>query len=144
MPNEDILGRVMTSPVKTINASDTVGTAAEIMVKNEIGAVIVLEGNNPVGIITERDIVKQVVRANDALKKPAKQQLSKPIVTARSNTTIQEAFETMLKNKIRRLPVVDDGKLIGIVTEKDLMRWVLRVSYEPNIPPHIKAVLDSR
>jgi len=49
----------------------------------------------------------------------------------------------MLKNKIRRLPVVDDGKLVGIVTEKDLMRWVLRVSYEPNIPPHIKAVLDS-
>ena len=143
MPNEDVLSRVMSSPVKTIDASDTVGTAAEIMVKNEIGAVIVLEGKNPVGIITERDIVKQVVRANDALEKPVKQQFSKPLVTGRSNTTIQEAFETMLKNRIRRLPVIDNGKLIGIVTEKDLMRWVLRVSYEPNIPPHIKAVLDT-
>jgi len=134
----------MTSPVKTINAGENVGTAAEIMVKNGIGAVIVVDDKAPVGIITERDIVKQVVKANDALKKPLKQQLSKPLVTGTSNTTIQEAFETMLKNKIRRLPVVDKDKLVGIVTDKDLMRWVLRVSYEPNIPPHIKAVLESR
>jgi len=49
----------------------------------------------------------------------------------------------MLKNEVRRLPVLDDGKLVGIVTEKDLMRWVLRVSYEPNIPPHIKSILES-
>ena len=144
MSNEDVLGRVMTSPVKTINARETVGTAAEIMVNNGIGAVIVVDGKTPVGIITERDIVKQVVRASDALKKPVKQQLSKPLVTGTSNTTIQEGFETMLKNRIRRLPVVDKDKLVGIVTDKDLMRWVLRVSYEPNIPPHIKAVLESR
>jgi len=144
MPNEDVLGKVITGPVKTINASDTFGVAAETMVKNEIGAVVVVEGKNPIGIITERDIVRQIVRANDALKKLVKQQLSKPLVTGSPSTTIQEAFETMLKNKIRRMPVVDQGKLVGIVTEKDLMRWVLRVSYEPNIPPHIKAVLDSR
>jgi CBS domain-containing protein len=57
--------------------------------------------------------------------------------------SVQQAFEMMLKNEVKRLPVLDDGKLVGIVTEKDLMRWVLRVSYEPNIPPHIKAILES-
>lgn len=144
MSHEDILSRVMSAPVKTINAIDTIGTAANVMVKNEIGAVVVVDGAKLAGILTERDIVKQFVTGSDALKKTAKQLLSKPLITGKPNTTIQEAFETMLKNKIRRLPVVDGEKLVGIVTEKDLMRWVLRVSYEPNIPPHIKAVLDNR
>jgi CBS domain-containing protein len=132
----------MSSPVKTINASDTLGSAAEAMVMNEIGAVVVIERTNLIGIITERDIVKQVVRASDALKKSVKQLLFKSLVTVGPSTTIQEAFATMLKNKIRRLPVVDGSKLVGIVTEKDLMRWVLRVCYEPNMPPHIKAILE--
>ncbi|HKM75760.1 MAG TPA: CBS domain-containing protein [Candidatus Bathyarchaeia archaeon] len=142
MSNEDTLARIMTSPVKTINANDTLGSAAEAMVMNEIGAVVVIEGTNLIGIVTERDIVKQVVGTSDVLKKPVKQLLVKSLITAEPGTTIQEAFATMLKNKIRRLPVVDDSKLVGMVTEKDLMRWVLRVCYEPNIPPHIKAVLD--
>jgi CBS domain-containing protein len=69
--------------------------------------------------------------------------MSKLRVTAAPKTSIQEAFELMLENKVRRLPVVDNEKLLGIVTDKDLMRWVLRVSYEPNVPPHIKAILES-
>jgi CBS domain-containing protein len=142
MSNEDTVARIMSSPVKTINASDTLGSAAEAMVMNEIGAVVVIEGTNLLGIVTERDIVKQVVRASDVLKKSVKQLLFKSLVTVGPNTTIQEAFATMLKNKIRRLPVVDGSKLVGIVTEKDLMRWVLRVCYEPNLPPHIKAILE--
>jgi CBS domain-containing protein len=142
MPNEDTVERIMTSPVKTINASDTLGSAAEAMVMNEIGAVVVIEGTNLIGIVTERDIVKQVVGPNGALKKPVKQLLLKSLITVEPTTTIQEAFEIMLKNKIRRLPIVDKSKLVGIVTEKDLMRWVLRVCYEPNVPPHIKAVLE--
>ncbi len=144
MADEDILSRVMSKPVKTVKARDTIAAAAKAMVKHEIGAVVVVEGKNLVGIVTERDIVKQMVKARDALKKPLKQLVSKSLITAKPNTSIQEAFETMLKNKIRRLPVVDGPNLVGIVTENDLMRWVLRVSYEPNIPPHIKAVLDAR
>ncbi|MGO9644146.1 MAG: cyclic nucleotide-binding/CBS domain-containing protein [Candidatus Bathyarchaeia archaeon] len=142
MSDEDTVAHIMTSPVKTINASDRLGSAAEVMVMNEIGAVVVIEGTNLIGIVTERDIVKQVVGASDVLKKPVKQVLVKSLITVEPGTTIQEAFATMLKNKIRRLPVVDGSKLVGIVTDKDLMRWALRVCYEPNIPPHIKAVLE--
>src|SRR5208282_5251158 len=100
MSNEDTVAGVMTSPVKTINASDTLGTAAEAMVINEIGAVVVIEGMNLIGIVTERDIVKQVVGASDVLKKPVKQLLFKSLVTVEPTTMIQDAFETMLKNKI--------------------------------------------
>jgi len=144
VPREDTLAQVMSSPVTTMKASDTLAVAAKKMVKQNIGSVVVLEGKEPVGIITERDITRQVVKGNSVLKKSAKKTMSKLRVTASPQMSVQQAFELMLKNEVRRLPVLDDGKLVGIVTEKDLMRWVLRVSYEPNIPPHIKAILESR
>jgi len=143
VPREDTLAQVMSSPVTTMKASDPLAVAAKKMVKQNIGSVVVLEGKEPVGIITERDITRQVVKGNSVLKKSAKKTMSKLRVTASPQMSVQQAFELMLKNEVRRLPVLDDGKLIGIVTEKDLMRWVLRVSYEPNIPPHIKAILES-
>jgi len=143
VPREDTLAQVMSSPVTTMKASDTLAVAAKKMVKQNIGSVVVLEGREPVGIITERDITRQVVKGNSVLKKSAKKTMSKLRVTASPQMSVQQAFELMLKNEVRRLPVLDDGKLVGIVTEKDLMRWVLRVSYEPNIPPHIKSILES-
>ena len=143
VPREDTLAQVMSSPVTTMKASDALAVAAKKMVKQNIGSVVVLEGREPVGIITERDITRQVVKGNSVLKKSAKKTMSKLRVIASPQMSVQQAFELMLKNEVRRLPVLDDGKLVGIVTEKDLMRWVLRVSYEPNIPPHIKAILES-
>jgi CBS domain-containing protein len=52
-----------------------------------------------------------------------------------------KAFETMVTKKIRRLPIERQGRLVGIVTERDLFRWALRVFYEPNIPKHIRKFL---
>jgi CBS domain-containing protein len=138
-----MLEHVMSVPVITINAIDTLRVAAECMVKNNIGAIVVVEGNNPVGIVTERDVTKLVITGDAALMNPVSQVMSHPLRASTKETTIQEAFEIMLEHRIRRLPIVENNELVGIVTEKDLMRWVLRVSYEPNIPKHIKAVLDS-
>jgi len=140
----DLLRLVMTSPVTTMDAKGTLGDAARSMVKNDIGSVIVVEGKKLVGIITERDITKQVITGESILKKAVKSVMTAPLVTATPDTPIQEAFELMLKKKIRRLPIIDNNNLIGMVTEKDLMRWVLKVSYEPNIPQHIKMILEAR
>jgi len=136
--NEDILGLIMSSPVVTVTIKDTIGSAADIMVKHEIGSIVVLDDDIPIGIVTERDIVKLLVKKKDALQKPLKTLLSKPLITATSRTSVQKALETMLRHKIRRLPIIDRKRLLGIVTEKDLMRWVVRVSYEPEIPQHIR------
>jgi len=143
-PREDTISNVMSAPVTTMKATDTVLLAARKMVRQGIGSVVVLEGKEPVGIVTERDVTRVVVKGSRALKTPAKKVMSKLRVTAAPETSVQNAFELMLQNKVRRLPVLENGKLVGIVTEKDLMRWVLRVSYEPNVPAHIKAILDSR
>jgi len=134
----------MSSPVVTVESKGNLGSAARIMVRHEIGSVVVVERKKPVGILTERDITKQIIKGGAVLKTPVKKLMTKALITAPPNMPIQEAFELMLMNKIRRLPVLEDDKLVGIVTEKNLMRWVLRVSYEPNIPKHIQMVLDAK
>jgi len=134
----------MSSPVTTIDSDSALDVAAQLMVQHDIGSVIVVEAKNPIGIVTERDITKQVIKGKDVLKKPIKQVMSKPLVTATPSMSIQDALELMLKNKVRRLPILEGKDMRGIVTTRDLMRWVLRVSYEPNIPRHIKAILEIR
>jgi CBS domain-containing protein len=141
---EDTLRHVMTSPVTTMESNGTVAAAANIMVKHDFGSIVVVEGKKPVGIITERDITKQVIKGERVLKETVKNVMTKKLVTAPPNMPIQEAFELMLKNKIRRLPIIENNNIVGIVTVKDLMRWVLRVSYEPNIPKHIKMILEAQ
>jgi CBS domain-containing protein len=141
---EDKLKHIMTTPVVTMNPKATILSAARIMVQHGFGSVVVIDGKKPVGIITERDITKHVVKARTVLGKPVKNFMKKPLITASPDTGVQQAFELMLANKIRRLPILENDKLIGIVTEKDLMKWVLRVSYEPNIPDHIKMLLETQ
>lgn len=143
VPKEDTLAQVMSSPVTTMKVSEALSVAAKRMVKHNIGSVVVLDGPALAGIITERDITRRVIKTRNVLNKPVKNIMSKLRVTASPETSVQKAFELMLENQVRRLPVLENGKLVGIVTEKDLMRWVLRVSYEPNIPPHIKAILQT-
>jgi CBS domain-containing protein len=134
----------MSSPVITMESNANLASAAQTMVQHNIGSIVLTEGKKPVGIITERDITKQVIKGGGVLKEPVLKVMTKALVTAAPNMLIQEAFELMLINKIRRLPIVENNNIVGIVTEKDLMRWVLRVSYEPNIPKHIKMILDAR
>jgi len=141
---EDRVKTVMSSPVITMESKGNFGSAAKIMVKNEIGSVVVVERKKPVGMVTERDITKQVIKGTGVLKKPVKSLLTKALVTAPPDMPVQEALELMLMNKIRRLPVLENDNLVGIVTEKDLMRWVLRVSYEPKVPKHIQMVLNAK
>jgi CBS domain-containing protein len=140
---EDTLGHVMTSPVRTMESNGTVAAAAKIMVQYDIGSIVVVEGKKPVGIITERDITKQVIKGEGVLKETVKNAMTKALVTAPPSMPVQEAFELMLMNKVRRLPIIESNNIVGIVTAKDLMRWVLRVSYEPNIPKHIKMILET-
>lgn len=112
------------------------------MVKHEIGSILVTEKDKPMGIITERDIVKRLGSKGGAgLGEKTGKVASRPLVTAKPTTEIWEAFRMMLANKIRRLPVIKGGRLVGIVTERDLFKWVVRVAYEPNIPADVKKLV---
>jgi CBS domain-containing protein len=112
------------------------------MVKYDIGAVVVLDkSSRVVGIMTERDVVNKIASEGANLKAPVSKFASRPVITAGPETKVWDAFTQMLRRKIRRLPVVEKGKLVGIVTERDLFKWVVRVIYEPNIPNDLRTLI---
>ncbi|MGD0175421.1 MAG: CBS domain-containing protein [Candidatus Bathyarchaeia archaeon] len=127
---EDKIGQVMSKPVRTVKPDEKLSAAMAIMEKNNVGSVVVVEGENPIGIITERDVIRQILKGTQIIQEPVTQVMSKPLITGSPDMLVQDAVDLMLENKIRQLPVVEGNKLVGIVTDGDLMRSVLRVSYE--------------
>ena len=138
-----LLSDIMTTKVVTLDITELVEEALRLMIKFDVGSVVVTDKQRPVGIVTERDITRAALRGDSLLKIPVRSLMSRPLQTATSKLEVQDAFETMLKLGVRRLPVVDDEKLVGIVTEKDLTRWVLRLFYEPNPPDEIRALIEN-
>lgn len=124
------LKEVMRSNPTTIQIDEAVARAAIAMCRDEVGSCIVLRDNLPVGIVTEEDINCKVVARDlkpGAIK--VSEVMSTPLITIRSEKTVRDAAHMMIKNHVRRLPVVDEKNLvIGIVTVRD----ILTVSTEIN------------
>ena len=113
----------MSRPPVTARETDNVITVSRLMVKYNIGCVIITDkAGKPTGIITERDIVQRVA-AKNILPSEVKvvDTMSKPVVSISPGTLINEAAKLMNSSKIRRLAVIDSGKLVGILTMKDIL-----------------------
>ena len=128
MPGTNVLGlkgsveTVMRSPPVTVLFSDTVSSITEKMVSNNIGAVIVMSGGSPTGMVTERDIVRKVVRGRkDPSRTRAQEIMSTPLVSIEADKSVRDALRLMGDTEIRRLAVTRGGRLIGIVTERRLL-----------------------
>jgi CBS domain-containing protein len=139
--DRDTIAGIMTSQVFTLSPKNRTIDALDAMVQNDIGSVPIVENGTLVGIITERDIVKEITKSFDYLERKLSETNKHPVVTVTPSTPLWEAFALLLRKKIRRLPVVEDGKLVGIVTERDLFKWVVRVAYEPDIPADLKDLI---
>ncbi len=112
----------MSKPVKSINQNATVREAIKLMDEHNIGVLPVVEKDKPIGVITERDILRRVVAKDvDTDKKHAKDIMTKNPVTIEHDASILEATRLMSENNFRRLLVVEKGKLVGIVTAKDVI-----------------------
>ena len=114
---------VMSSPVVTLKDTDTVLAASKLMKKNEIGCVVIVDkAGKPVGLMTERDVVRRVAAMD---LQPSKIQvgksMTKPPATIDSTADVTEAAKKMREMKIRRLVVVQGGKLKGIITSNDIV-----------------------
>jgi len=127
---EDKIGQIMSKPVRTVKPDEKLSAAVAVMDKNSIGSVVVLDDETAIGIITEGDVVEQISKGAQVLHETVKQVMSKPLITGTPDMTVQDAVNLMLDKRIRQLPIVEGSKLVGIVTDRDLMRSVLRVSYE--------------
>ena len=114
---------VMVKNVITVEAEATVKEVAKLMNKHEIGCLVVMKKGEPVGIITERDMLKRVLlKSKDPRKTKVGKMMSKPLVVGEPQTNIRDAVRLMVEGKIKRLPIVEDGHLLGLVTFTDIVR----------------------
>jgi CBS domain-containing protein len=120
----------MTREVVAVSPDDPVERAVRSMIDHEIGAVVVLEGKAPVGILTERDLMRRMLDERDVLSVRVDAVMSSPVVTTGPDVEMVDAFDLMNARNVRRLPVVERDGLVGIVTERDLLRWVSAVAAE--------------
>jgi CBS domain-containing protein len=123
MKGEVIIKEAMKSNPIVVKPKITVLEAAKLMKEKKIGNVIVVENNQPIGILTESDIIKKVVAEGKTAKTVLVEEvMTTPVIVAEPYIPVEEAMKTMGKCNIRRLPVVENGKLIGIITHKDISR----------------------
>jgi len=113
---------LMTKSVITIDIHKTVLDAAKLMSEKTIGSLVVTDSEVPIGIVTERDFVRKAVAEKLPLDTEISKIMSKPLMTIDPDSSLREAARLMLKNKIRRLPVVKENKLIGIIAASDFAR----------------------
>jgi len=142
---------VMVVDVITVEAEATVREAVDLMNTHEIGCLIVLgEEETPVGIITERDLLKRVLaKRKDPVRIKVSEIMSKPLVTGTPHMDLEAAARLMFKKKIKKLPVVENGRLVGLVTLTDLVRFqpeiirMLKKLTSAELPPkRMKKVVD--
>jgi len=113
---------IMTGDVVTIDIKSDVQKLAKKMLDYNVGSIIITDKKQPVGIVTERDIVRKIVSRN---LKPddisMRELMTTPLITVNTEVDVTDTMHKMVKMEIRRLPVVDNGKLVGIVTDTDLI-----------------------
>ena len=111
---------VMTPNPRTVTPNDSIQNAARIMRDEDTGAVPVVENGKPVGIVTDRDIVIRAVAEGGQFNRPVREIVTSGVVSATPEMSTREAAELMGEHQVRRLPVVDNNRLVGIVSIGDL------------------------
>ena len=122
---------LMVKDVLTVEPSDTIGEAAEKMHAANVGAVVVMEDMvRIVGIVTERDLLRAVASRARAAEARVRQWMTPNPLTIDPNTTVEEAAKIMFDHNFRHLPVVKDGRALGIVSLRLLARWAFERSVQ--------------
>jgi CBS domain-containing protein len=111
---------VMTPNPRTVSPDDSIQNAARIMRDLDTGVVPVVENGRPVGLVTDRDIVVRAVAEDGQLNRPVSEIASRSVVSASPEMSTREAADLMSEHQVRRLPVVENERLVGIVSIGDL------------------------
>jgi len=116
---------IMQKNVITIELEKTAQYASTILKDNDISFLVVVEDSKPVGIVSERDIVRKIVAENkEASKIQLESIMSKKFKWVEPNSSIESAVQKMLNNNIRRLVVLEDENLVGVITQTDLTEFL--------------------
>jgi CBS domain-containing protein len=118
----ETVGELMTRDVLTVDPADSVGEAAEKMIDRGVGAVVVSDFGRIIGILTERDVLRAVAQRVSPADARTRQWMTPDVVTVPPSMPADEAAQLMLDSNFRHLPVVEEGRVLGIVSIRDVMR----------------------
>jgi CBS domain-containing protein len=126
MTIEELLRTKMTNDIWSVTPDATVFEALKKMADRDIGALLVMEGDNLVGIFSERDYARKIIlKGKSSLQTPVSQVMTTEIVTVPPDISIEEGMEFMTHYRIRHLPVVYDGNLLGLVSIGDIVKAII-------------------
>ncbi len=121
-----ILHAKSTQAVYTIAPAASVLDAVKLMATQRVGALLVMEGDAVVGIVTERDYARKVVlMGRSSNQTPVRDIMTSPVMYVRPDQTNEDCMALMTENRLRHLPVVDNGKLIGLISIGDLVKDII-------------------
>ena len=112
---------IMTSASVTESPSDSLRSAAETMWRQQTGSLLVMDADSLLGIITERDVMKAVARGSDPDTTSVSDIMTTDVLTISPGTALHEAARHMASRWIRHLPVLEDGRVVGVVSQRDLV-----------------------
>jgi CBS domain-containing protein len=124
------ISAIMTQAAVTDRADDDLAAAARKMWEQQTGSLLVLQGEDLVGIITERDVLRAVATGTP-LDTPVSEVMSKELITVEPGTSLREAARVMTERWIRHLPVLESGRLVGVVSQRDLAGVLAGALNEP-------------
>ncbi|MBI2657473.1 CBS domain-containing protein [Candidatus Woesearchaeota archaeon] len=114
---------VMLDDVPTLGKEAKIGEAARLLAGRGTGCIIVAEGKKPVGIVTELDLIRNIVKGK-SLKSPVSGIMTSSVVSMSPSMKLDEALKTIDIKKFRRYPVVDNGELVGLATKRDIVNAI--------------------
>ena len=115
---------IMSNSIVSVDSSVTATNAAKMMEDTGVGAVIVLENNFPVGIVTDRDFAIKITAHSYPIDTPVRRIMSSPLISIDPNSDLWVASDLMSTRNVRKLPVIDDDKVVGILTSSDLVKHI--------------------
>jgi CBS domain-containing protein len=117
---------IMHPDVVTVSANDTFAQAASVLKAKRISSVVVMKGDKPTGIVTERDVVNLVADGADPSAVRVGDRMATDLAVAEPRQDVADAARLMASRRIRHLPVTDHGRLVGIISIRDLTSWAVQ------------------
>jgi CBS domain-containing protein len=125
------VSEIMTGAAVTDQPDDALDEAASKMWKQQTGSLLVMDGEDLVGILTERDVLKAVATGVNTKETRVSEVMTKDLITVGPQTSLREAAKVMADRWIRHLPVMDGGKVVGVVSQRDLAGVLAGALNEP-------------
>jgi CBS domain-containing protein len=119
-----LVKQIMSNSIVSIDSSITATNAAKMMEDTGVGAIVVLENGLPVGIITDRDLAIKITAHSYPIDTPVKRIMSSPLISIDPDSDLWVTSDLMSTRNVRKLPVIADDKVVGIITTSDIVKHI--------------------